>query len=58
MGKLNINIYIVLTLSFSWSLFDGKHIQWSHLIKLYQFNFYNAITPGSTLLPKLKYEHV
>ena len=38
--------------------FDGNHIQWSHLMDLYQWCRSNTTTPGLTIVPKLKYEHI
>ena len=35
-----------------------NHIQWSHLMNLYQQSRSNKTTPGLTIIPKLKYEHV
>ena len=37
----------------------GKmYIQWSHLLDLYETNRPNGTSPGLTLIPKLKNEHV
>ena len=38
--------------------FDGKHIEWSHLVKLYHKCQPNVTSPGLTILPKLEYEHI
>lgn len=37
---------------------DGKHILWSHLADLYMKCRSNEITPGLTIVPRLKYEHI
>ena len=38
--------------------FEGKHIEWSHLIWLYHKSRPDCVSPGLTVLPKLKYEHI
>lgn len=38
---------------------DGKHnIEWRHLVKLYHDCRPSVTSPGLTILPKLKYEHI
>lgn len=38
--------------------FEGKYIQWSHLRDLYKKSRPDVKSPGLTLLPKLRYEHI
>ena len=37
---------------------DGKHILWSHLSDLYHRNTPDVVSPGLSLIPKLRYEHI
>lgn len=38
---------------------NGQDISWQHLLKLYERHCsVKHLTPGLTILPKIKYEHV